>query len=188
MNGTHFDALVRVLTDRATTRRALTRGLTAGSLAAIFGQTAVDEADAHNRLAACRRIKQKRRRALCLRRARQHNAAHRTPPLVPPPTPVQCVADDCPDPGVCKVRACADNVCAPENVSDGTSCGSDRETCGGGVCCPFLHSNCFGRCVSLTCEGSLAGGCDQRCDVPGAACCGGLICRQTDSGQPRCRP
>jgi hypothetical protein len=188
MNGSQFDRLVRVLTDRSTTRRALAGGLTGGSVAALFGRAPANEAAAHNPLAACRRIKQKRKRALCVRRARQHNATHRTPQPVPLPTPVECVADDCPDPGPCKVRACGDNVCAPENVPNGTSCGSNNETCGGGVCCPFGHTTCFGTCVSRACDGSLLGGCNDRCQAPGRACCGGLFCRQTDSGQFRCRP
>ena len=109
------------------------------------------------------------------------------PPIGPPPVMSPCVAADCPDPGPCKVRECVDNRCAPVDAPNGTSCGSNRETCLGGLCCPSGHQNCFGLCIPISCQGSLAGGCDAACLFPGSACCDRLVCRETASGQLRCR-
>lgn len=206
MNESHFDALVRTLSVGSVTRRTLSRGLTGASIAASLFAFGWQDGDAKKRCPPCRRRKKgKCKKSLpdgagcpggacqsgsCIASSALPLTPLPDPPAsnTPPPDTTQCGAADCPDPGACRVRACFDNVCAPLDQPNGASCGSDGETCLTGVCCPAGHLNCFGFCVSIECQGSFEGGCDARCEVPGSACCDGLVCRQTASGQPRCRP
>jgi hypothetical protein len=185
MNGLHFDTIVRTLPHGSRTRRSLARSFGGVALVAAVALFAGEDADARRQCPPCR----KRRRGKCKKKRPDGTACPGGTCQSGRCSPVSdtCDAAACPDPGVCKTRACADNVCAPENVPNDTSCGSSGQVCQGGVCCPFLHQNCFGTCVNLACQGSLAGGCNDTCLIPGRACCGPLSCQQTSSGL-RCRP
>lgn len=78
MDTKQFDALTRALS----TRRTALAGL-AGGLAALLGLAAPDEVTAHNPAPACRKLKDRKRRRACLRRARAHNRTHQCRPLPP---------------------------------------------------------------------------------------------------------
>jgi hypothetical protein len=206
MNESHFDALVRALSDGSATRRTLSRGLAGALMAGGLIAFGWQDGDAKKRCPPCRRRKKgKCRKSLpdgagcpggtcqsgsCIAASTLPDTPPADPPpaSTPPPDSTECIAGDCPNPGPCKVRACEDNVCAPLDAPNGASCGEDGETCLGGICCPRGHLNCFGVCISIACQGSLLGACDAACQIPGAACCDRLVCRQTASGQRRCRP
>jgi hypothetical protein len=208
MNERDFDALSRVLSGGSASRRTLSRGLAGAAITAGLTLFAWEGGDAKKRKKGkCKGTKPdgaacpggKCQAGACVAALAPSNAPQLgsppppespapppAPPSPPPPPPV-CVPDTCPDPGPCKVRACADNVCTPGNAPDGASCGTNGETCGGGVCCPAGSGTCFGICVSRACQGDRRGGCNASCSRVGDACCGGLFCRATDSGN-RCRP
>lgn len=186
MNGLHFDMLVRALSHGSSTRRSLARGFAGVATGASLALSGGEDGEARKPCPPCR----KRRKGKC-KKKRPDGAACpggtcQSGRCIPASN--TCVVATCPDPGVCKVRACDGNVCAPVNAPNDTSCGSSGEVCQGGICCPFAHVNCFGACVHPNCRGSLAGGCDDRCLIPGKACCGPLFCQQTSSGEFRCRP
>jgi hypothetical protein len=77
MDSARFDALTRVLSSR---RTAMIGAL--GGLAALLSLPGSD-ADAHNPVPACNKIKNSARRRACLRRARQHNRSHICRPQPP---------------------------------------------------------------------------------------------------------
>jgi hypothetical protein len=185
MNGFHFDMIVRPVPHGLRTRRSLARSFVGVAMAAALARFAGEDADARSRGPPCRR----RKKGRCRKKRPDGTACPggtcQSGRCIPASS--TCVAAACPDPGVCKVRACAGNVCTPVNAPNDTNCGGDQ-VCTGGVCCPFAHENCFGVCVHPKCRGSLAGGCNDPCQIPGRACCGPLSCQQTSSGELRCRP
>src|SRR3954467_14588020 len=87
---------------------------------------------------------------------------HKTPspvsppssPPSPPPPPAPCVASQCPDPGACRIRACANNACAPTNVADTTSCGSGGQVCRAGAWLSCRAAGLRGR----VCDGAIVRG------------------------------
>lgn len=79
MDSRRFDAFTRTLSSR----RSALAGLAAG-VGALLGFALPEEAEAHNFLARCRRIRHPGRRGRCLRQAQEHNFRHRYCQIVAP--------------------------------------------------------------------------------------------------------
>ncbi len=78
MDGHRFDQLIRSFAQRNTARRSALR-LAAGSALGVFGWLSAEDAGAHNALAKCRKIEDKKKRAKCVKAARRHNKQHKEP-------------------------------------------------------------------------------------------------------------
>ena len=201
MDTERFDTLTRVLASR----RSLTGGLAAGMLTAIFGR----DAEAHNALPACQRIKNKRRRNACRNKARRHNAQHKA-----------AAANQCQGHNVCfegDAAACgaAGNNCVcwvtPAGASvcgslDGSyvaatcgDCEQEGRTCvqGGGTfcegpvvcvlpCCPPGFRECGGRCVDVLRDSNNCGACGRSCGIDRPNICAGGSCCIDAGGTSPC--
>lgn len=190
MDGDQFDDLVRTLSSR----RSALGGLVGSGVAMLLRLAGPDQAAAHNPLPACRRIKDKRKRARCIRRARRHNATHQTPPPPPPCTPncagKSCGSDGCSGScgscsgtttcvgGTCQTT-CTPN-CAGKNCGS-NGCGGSCGTCSGGQVCSnpanggICQSTCTPSCAGKNCGSN---GCGGSCGT----CTGGLVCSNPANG------
>ena len=154
MDGARFDTITRTLTAAGSRRRAL--AALGGALALLLGLT---ETEAHNKLKKCKRIKDNDKKRTCLKKARKHNAAHRTlPPTGCPDNRPPCGGFCCSSTKVCLTGnvcgcaagtiQCSQGFCASETCPEGgnrdqlscacgTTCPDGRPLCGGatGVCC-----------------------------------------------------
>ena len=175
MDADRFDALSRALA-AVPARRTLLRLLAGSALAGAVGWLRSEESAAHNPVPACRRIKNRRRRAACLRRARRHNAGHAKPP--------SCTRD------------CAGKHCGPDGC--GGSCGSctGGATCTNGTCaCPPGKEPCQGFCLPAcgidrirkpdNCSCCVGNG--QLCQVE-APCCSGICSNASGINECQGRP
>lgn len=212
MDDRRFDALTRALSSR---RTAL--GSVAGTLAALLGLALPEEAESHNFLARCRRIKDPQRRRACLRRARAHNRRHRlSPPPPPPPTPDQCQGRNVCAQGNAATCGAAGNECycwvTPQGVS---VCGGNDEAVvadrcadcaaagricvlGDGLncpgpficvlpCCPAGFRECNGRCVDVLRDPNNCGACGRSCGIDRPNICAGGSCCIDAGGTSPCR-
>ena len=168
MDDSRFDDLTRAL---AAPRRAALRLGAGGALGLLLGWRAVEEAAAHNALAKCKKIRDKKKRKTCLRKARAHNNGHvenaqpqcTTPDECPSPSPDQlCARAVCDGEGKCGIGPkTAGTVCRPvagtcdlPEVCDGASldCPPDQFRPASVVCRPPA-----GPCdVAEQCTGSSA--------------------------------
>lgn len=159
MDSSSFDRMTRLFAS-APTRRGL-GGILLGSVAGLVGAALPEEVEAHNPLARCRKIKNKKQKAACLRKARKHNAQHRAQ-VPPPPPPDPCAGVMCPQDqnGVwaCQNGACVLTGCqAPfRNCNDVVTDGCETNTqvtfdhCGRcGIRCPQPTTCQNGRCVGI---------------------------------------
>lgn len=197
MDTERFDALTRMLASR----RSLAGGMLAGTLAVALGHGAT----AHNALPACRRIKDKRRRNACRRRARQHNARHAN----------QCLGHNvcaesgaaaCGAPGnecYCWVTPAGTSVCggnegafAADNCDQCAQAGricvqGDGAFCPGPVvcvldCCPAGFRECNGQCVDVMRDSANCGACGRDCGIDRPNVCAGGSCCIDGSGTSPC--
>ena len=148
MDSRRFDAFTRTLSSR----RSALAGLAAG-VGALLGFALPEEANAHNFLARCRRIRHPGRRGRCLRQAQEHNFRHRYCRILAPReacSRVDCgiVRDGCgnaTDCGPCaSVHTCSsNNSCAfsclfpgrQGGCPDGCTCSSERDSVTGDLHC-----------------------------------------------------
>lgn len=197
MDTGRFDNLSRVLASR----RSLAGGVLAGAIGMLFGREAV----AHNPLPACRRIKNRRRRNVCRRKARQHNARHAN----------QCLGRDVCAQGDAAACGAPGNDCYCWVKPDGTSicgglegsfpagsceeCAQLGRTCvrGGGTfcsgpvvcvlpCCPAGFRECNGRCVDVLRDPANCGACGRNCGTDRPNVCAGGSCCADGSGAFPC--
>jgi DNA-binding beta-propeller fold protein YncE len=116
-----------------------------------------------------------------------------------------CCDDDpstCPDPGVCKVKACnAEGACVPRNDAPGTHCtvSDDLGVCCGGECLVDDPNNCTACgtacpanvCEIATCHNRACGiteindAQDEGCNADGFLCCDGS-CKDTNTDEANC--
>ena len=166
MDDHRFDAFTR----SPSSRRTALGGLL-GGVATLLGLALPEEAEAHNFLPRCRKIKDAPRRRACIRRARAHNRKHALSNSTPPPCVSQSLAITC-GPG-CGVRVdnCGRLVtcsCAPNQVC--LNNGTCALSCAAAACpapCDCLDDNvCLDQ--SNTCGGALCG--------PGGSCPRGFKC------------
>lgn len=175
MDGEWFDQLTRMLRSR----RTLLNGVIGSGVATLLGLAGAEETTAHNALPACRRIKNKQRRAACLRRARRHNASHATPP--PPGCTPRCAGRECGGDGCGgSCGSCGGNAdcvngtcrvictpsCAGKNCGS-NGCGGSCGTCNGGRVCSNPANGGTCQCLAATCAGTCCGA-GQQCF--GVAC------------------
>ena len=184
MDGDQFDTLARKLSSR----RILLSGIGSG-WAAFLGLTGSTEVAAHNALLACRRIKNRSRRAACLRRARRHNASHATPP--PPGCTPSCAGRNCGSDGCSGTcgscgggSTCVSGTCRTDCTPScaGRECGGDG--CGGSCGSCSGNADCLNGTCRTTCTPSCAGkncgsnGCGGSCGT----CSGGRVCSNPANG------
>jgi hypothetical protein len=206
MDARRFDVLSRALATTPSRRGALR--LLAGASFGRLVAPGADDVAAHNALKKCKKLKDKAKRKKCLKKARSHNAAHRTPPpgatspprgSTPPPCVPQCDGKACgPDGcgsvcGICAVAICqtatctAGGECAISPLPDGAGCGGPCQECRGGTCSGIKADG-----VSCgTCRICVGGACEP--DSAGTICaqasCNGLTLTPQAScdGAGRCR-
>ena len=181
MDANRFDVLSRSFFASPSRRTAL-RLLIGSALGTVIGHRG-EESAAHNALKTCRKKSGKQKKK-CLKKARAHNATHRSdgPQTAPPPA---CVPD-------CTGKTCGDDGC-------GGTCGPCTDgTCTDGTCtCAGGMEVCQSRCVS-PCSGTnqernpaTCDCCERRgsfCDSVGddPACCS-RICEDVGAvGGPAC--
>jgi hypothetical protein len=192
-----FEALLRSFAP-IPSRRATLR-LLAGSAFGSFFTRGGGDAAAHNALKKCKKIRDKAKRKKCVKKAKAHNAQHRTAPASPPPfCAVNPESTPC---GAGGTNQCCGGVCV-DTASDATHCGGcgqpcplDRPTCCDGECVNTSGdpAHCFG-CGNACLPGDICGGqgscctpiyasCQQTAD----RCCGASICSGINSqGQQVC--
>lgn len=187
MDDHRFDALTRAVSSR---RTALGR-LLGGSLTALLGLPAPEEAAAHSFMARCRAIRDPQRRAACLRRAKAHRTWHvQHPPCVPQALALTCVgrcgvytnncnqATACPCPAgkTCLGNGSCAQTCSSETCPSGCLCGSasaegSRQCIKAEQFCADLTQCCTSsagcplgwQCQFTGCSGSACSRCVQLC-------------------------
>lgn len=174
MENDRFDALTRTFASR---RSAL--GGLLGGLAAVLGFTQPEEADAHNFLPRCRKIKDAPRRRACVRRARAHNRTHRS---IPPPCVPQCSGGK-----ACVSGACA---CPPGQEDSGGVCAvrpnclslrPDTDCQSNSECCSDVCSDAGGIAPGVCLRGAAGRPCNVSNDCKSLSCVG-FVCQCSGSG------
>lgn len=192
MDALRFDRLTRALAVGATPRRGALRLLSGGLLGLLAGQ-GPDTAVAHNALAKCKKIQDKKKRKKCVTKAKKHNAGHNNEPQ-----PECTTGEECDDGQFCNgAETCgADGACQPgepPSCDDGIACTVDACDEGSDAC---LHTPDDGLCGSnevcnpeqgCVCQSGFepcGGTCVQlgaSCDTgePGVCASGTLVCNGT---------
>jgi hypothetical protein len=182
MDGEYFDSLTRTLSSR----RTVLGGLLAGTAAALFSR---QDAAAHNPVPACRRIRNAKRRAACLRRARTHNRQHQCQPTAPA---VICR-------GLCgtAVNNCNQAVSCPcpagksclSNGSCAQNCSVAQPACPAGCTCLGPEVGSGDHCIQagLSCN-VLPQVCASTADCPAGSFCIEEACLGPGGFEHRCIP
>lgn len=171
MDDSRFDDLTRAL---AAPRRAALRLGAGGALGLLLGWRAVEEAAAHNALAKCKKIRDKKKRKTCLRKARAHNNGH-----VENAQPQCTTPDECPSPS--PDQLCARAVCDGEG-----KCGIGPKTSGtvcrapAGIC--DATEFCDG--VSLDCPPDVFRSSTHQCGIPTGDCQRPSFCTGSSANCP----
>jgi hypothetical protein len=154
VDDSRFDELVRAFGSGSAPRRSALRGLT-GVILGVLGWSKLEDVQAHDLLAKCKKIKVKKKKKACVKKARKHAAQHLGEG--PSSSPDLCAGVRCPAVSngtvVCQNGACVIASCDPNFTQCGNACvdtQDDAQHCGKcGVQCPGNDAN---RCVSGKCE------------------------------------
>jgi hypothetical protein len=124
MDASRFDDLVRAIgAGRAPRRNALR--ILAGATLGLLGWSHDEAALAHDLLAKCKKIKDKKKRA-CLKKARKHAAQHITEGPSSSSPPDLCAGAFCPavtnGSPACQNGACVVASCDPDFTQCGNAC------------------------------------------------------------------
>jgi hypothetical protein len=154
VDGSQFDDLVRVLAVGSPRREAL-HVLVGGALG-LLGWLSLDKAAAHDLMAKCKKIKEKKKKKACAKKAKKHAAQHLSEGSSSSSSPDPCADVTCP--AISNgTAACQNGACVVASCQNGfTRCGNacvntqdDPQNCRKcGVVCPGTHPN---RCVGGTC-------------------------------------
>jgi hypothetical protein len=177
MDGQRFDELARFLAEPAS-RRATLRSLGGGFIGgafALLGGHGPQHAEAHNALAKCKKIKNKRRKKACIKKARQHDVDHGLQEPGEPCGATTCSSGKkcCPD-QKCGVRCCAngyhcDQLCSGPNGDD--------------YCCPPERPVAI--CGGCWTQGSTQCDTPEHCCSPNQVCCGDDHCCDIETQECR---
>ena len=154
MDGQQFDDLARAWVEGSAPRRNALRFLVGGALG-LLGWHSLEEAAAHDTLKKCKKIKDKKKKKACIKKAKKHADQHAKE------TPL-CGGLTCPEGQVC----CPDKKCGRTCCANGRACN---------VVCSGPNGNDY--CCDATRPAAICGGCWQagsvQCDDP-KHCCGPL--------------
>jgi hypothetical protein len=153
MNANRFESILRSLSRSSSRRGAL--GLLAGLVLGrphTFGSA---EIAAHDAMKKCKKIDAKDKKKKCVKRAKQHNATHRT--AVPPPAPT-----------------CTDGV--KNGAETGIDCGGACPRCANGQGCATRND-----CATSFCDAGTCASCTVS-TICGADAYGDCRCYPTTGG------
>jgi hypothetical protein len=184
MDPIRFDAVLRLLSASPSRRSAvrLLAGLVLGDvLGFLLGQPV---AEAHNALKKCKKLNGNKKKQ-CLKKAKAHNATHRTPCIGRCALTKPCGPDGCGGTcGTCAANeACQSATCVCVPNCPGKNCGEDG--CGGscGACKPEDGGSCQDGvciCTQEICRGVCVAACSlaQERNPVTCGCCtaNGHVC------------
>jgi hypothetical protein len=183
MDADRFDTLLRLLSETPTRRGALgllTGSALGGGLGALLGLSSPENAAAHNPLKKCKKINDKGKRKACVKKAKEHNAAHNASNTTLPPVGCPAGTSPCGAGGACILTdlCCKEDADCPEatfgpmECLDGVcDCPRGGRPCplggGGWYCCDASNGEtCCNddSCCTATCTVQ-----DRECACPGGS-------------------
>ena len=131
MDGEQFDELARTLVERQAPRRSAVRIL-AGSALGLLGWHGFDSASAHDTSKKCKKVKDKKKKKACIKKAKKHAGQHASEGSSSSPTSDPCDGVTCL--AVANgTAACQNGACVVASCDAGfTRCGNACVEAAGG--------------------------------------------------------
>lgn len=156
LDGSRFDDVIRALTIANGSRRGTLRLVASSAIGLLAWRTTAVDTEAKNALQKCKKIRDKKKRKKCIKKAKKRN---------PEPGVELCDGVACPE----NQKCCPDERCGQECCDNGRACN---------VVCSGPTGNDY--CCDASRPVAICGGCWEagsiQCEIPGHCCGPNQVC------------